>query len=314
MSDAKSTRFLTAESSEGPEIRIPVATIKGAHDGPTALIVAGVHGSEYVGLEAVRKLHHTVDPSTLSGTLITVPTFGLPAFYGFATHVSPVDGLNPGREFPGDPNGSHTQRAAHLLWTNLVEQADVVVDVHGGDLEEHLTEYVQVNLTGNADVDDRSLALARAFGIELLVTSPVPETAPTQGNLFAMAAQAGKAGVLTEAGSHGLLDHELADWYHDRLLDGLRGLGMLPDAPAPVQHRNLYRFGGAFAPVEGCWYPDVSEGDEVAKGDRLGEMRDVFGTKVCDIHSDDDAVILGVMTIPARPEGSMLVGYATVTP
>jgi hypothetical protein len=306
------TRFLTADSREGPEIRIPVATIDGAHDGPTTLIVAGVHGSEYVGLEAVRRLRRSVDPATLSGRLVTVPCFGLPAFYGFATHINPIDGLNPGREFPGDPAGSFTQRAAHLVWAELVEPADAVVDVHGGDLEEELTEYVQVNLTGDETVDQRSLHLARSFGIELLVTSPVPPEPPTRGNLFAMAAWHGKAGVLTEAGSHGILDHDLVAWYHDRLLDGLRGLGMVPGESPTLEHRQLHRFGGAYAPLEGCWYPDVVKGDTISAGQRLGEMRDVFGDHLCDVHADADAVVLGVMTIPARPEGSMLLGYATI--
>jgi predicted deacylase len=314
MSSSKSTSFLTAESLEGPEIRIPVATVQGDHDGPTMLVVAGVHGSEYVGLESVRRLYHSIDPADLSGRLITVPTFGLPAFYGFATHINPIDGLNPGREFPGDPGGTFTQRAAHLVWTELVEQSDAVVDVHGGDLEEELTEYVQVNLTGDDTVDEQSLRLARAFGIELFVTSPAPAERPSSGNLFAMAAWHGKAGVLTEAGSHGILDMDLVEWYHDRLVDGLKGYGMLPGDPAEVEHRRLHRFGGAFAPTEGCWYPSVLKGETIAAGQRIGEMRDVFGEHICDVHSDDDAVVLGVMTIPARPEGSMLLGYATVAP
>lgn len=312
MTTPKTTSFLTAESREGPEIQIPVATVHGEQDGPTMLIVAGVHGSEYVGLEAVRRLHRTVEPAALSGRLITVPCFGLPAFYGFATHVNPIDGLNPGREFPGDPDGSFTQRAAHLVWSELVSQADAVVDVHGGDLEEELTEYVQVNLTGDEAVDARSLDLAKAFGIELMVTSPVPSEPPASGNLFSMAAAHGKAGVLTEAGSHGILDMELVAWYHDRLLDGIRGMGMLPGDPQRVDHRQLYRFGGAFAPLDGCWYPSVAEGDTVASGQRIGEMRDVFGEHVCDVFAEEDAVVLGVMTIPGRPEGSMLLGYATL--
>jgi predicted deacylase len=310
----KTTRFLTAPSAEGPDITIPVATIEGQGDGPTVLVVAGVHGSEYTGLEAVRRLHRSVDPEQLSGRLITVPCFGLPAFYGFTTHVSPIDGRNPGREFPGASTGTHTQRAAHLLWTNLVEPSDAVVDVHGGDLEEELTEYVQVNLTGDEDLDARALAFARSFGFDLIVTSPVPATAPEQGGLFGMAAAAGKLGVLTEAGSHGILDLDLAGWYHDRLLDGLRGFGMLPGTPPDVEQTRLHRFGGVYAQVEGCWYPSVRKGDRVQQGQRVGEMRDVFGEHVCDVHVDEDAVVLGVMTIPARPEGSMLLGYATVAP
>ena len=61
----KTTRFLTAPSAEGPDITIPVATIEGQGDGPTVLVVAGVHGSEYTGLEAVRRLHRSLDPEQL---------------------------------------------------------------------------------------------------------------------------------------------------------------------------------------------------------------------------------------------------------
>lgn len=312
---SKSTTYLTCESAEGPEVRVPVATVEGANDGPTLLIVAGVHGSEYVGLEAVKRLHHSLDPASLSGRLITVPCFGLPAFYGFATHISPIDGANPGRVFPGDPNGTHTERAADQVWTHLVSQADAVVDVHGGDLEEELTEYVQVNLTGDATVDEGSIALGKAFGFPLMVTSPVPETPPDKGNFFAQAAWEGKPGVLTEAGSHGILDMELVDWYHDRLADGLRGFGMLPGPTTGVDDPEiLHRFGGAFAPMDGCWFPSVVKGDRIARGQKIGEMRDIFGEHITDVASPDDAVVLGVMTIPGRPEGSMLLGYATVAP
>ncbi len=314
MSASKSTRWLTAPGGDGPEIRIPVATVTGANEGPTVLIVGGVHGSEYVGQEAVRRLHQTVDPAELSGTLITVPVFGIPAFYGLAAHISPEDGLNPGSSFPGRPDGSHTERACNLLWTELVEQADFVVDVHGGDLEEELTEYTQVDLTGDDELDAKAIAFARGFGFRLLVTAPPKPRDRVAGGLFSMAASAGKVGILTEAGSHGDLDHELADWYHDRLLDGLRGVGALPGAGSDVEPQILYRFGGAFAPESGCWYPDVKKDDTVSAGQRMGEMRDMFGEKLCDIYSEDDAVVLGVMTIPPREKGQMLVGYATVAP
>ena len=268
----KSTRFLTAADPDGPEIKIPVATIEGRTDGPTMLIVAGVHGSEYTGLEAVRRLHHTVDADELSGRLITVPCFGLPAFYGFATHVSPIDGLNPGREFPGDPNGSHTQRAAHLLWTNLVEVADAVVDVHGGDLEEDLTEYVQVNLTGNSELDDRALRPGQGirFRAPRHVTGP-ERASPRQGGLFSMAAAAGKLGVLTEAGSHGILDLDLATWYHDRLLDGLRGFGMLPGARRRRRHDPAVPLRRRLRPGRGLLVPLGAQGRPSRRGPAGGD-------------------------------------------
>ena len=42
----KETRYLEADAPDGATISVPVATIRGASDGPTLAIVGGVHGAE----------------------------------------------------------------------------------------------------------------------------------------------------------------------------------------------------------------------------------------------------------------------------
>src|SRR5687768_10519961 len=74
----KDTRFLTRAGPAAEEIRVPVATVYGHQDGPTMVMVAGVHGSEYVGIEACKRLFARVRAEELSGTLITVPCLNLP--------------------------------------------------------------------------------------------------------------------------------------------------------------------------------------------------------------------------------------------
>lgn len=307
----KETRFLTAESREGPEVRVPVATVQGAKDGPTLLVVAGVHGSEYVGIEATRQLFARTDPQSLSGRLVTVPCFGLPAFYGLAAHVSPIDGVNPGNAFPGSADGTHTERAAHLVWTELFPGADAVIDVHGGDLEEELVEYAQINLTGNQAADEAGEALARALGLPLFVKVP-QRPQPTEGDsLFRIAPWHGTPGVLAEAGSHGELDLTLVDVYRSAFENGMRHLGMLEgDASAP-EPQLLHRFAGIFAPVDGFWAPAVKKGETLEQGQVVGEMYDLFGEHLATVEAEEAGVILGVITTPARTAGSTLVGLGT---
>ncbi len=309
----KETGYLTADSREGEGVRVPVATVQGANDGPTLLVVAGVHGSEYVGIEATRRLFAETDPAALSGRLVTVPCFGLPAFYGLSAHVNPLDNADPGRAFPGDPEGSHSERAAYLVWSELLAGADAVVDVHGGDLEEELVEYSQINLTGNAAVDAPGEALARAVGFPLFVRVPVPETPPTSNSLFKMAPWHGIPGVLLEAGSHGELDLALVERYHAALVNALRHLGMLAGSPQrsgePVL---LHRFVGIGAPVEGFWYPSVKKGETLRAGQVVGEMYDIFGAKLAEIEAPEDGIILGVITTPARRVGSTLLGFGSL--
>ena len=245
MAAARETQMLVAESREGQEVAVPVASVRGASDGPTLLVVAGVHGSEYVGIEATRRLFQRVDAGSLRGRSLTVPCFGLPAFYGLQAHTSPVDGIDPGRAFPGDPNGPYTERAADLVGKNLAHDADAVIDVHGGDLEEELVEYSQITLSGDPGVDAAGEALARSLAFPLFVRAPRPTSPQTSMSLFVAAAAAGIPGVLAEAGSHGVLDLELAETNHQALRNALVHLGMIDGAPAQVaEPQLLHRFEG----------------------------------------------------------------------
>jgi hypothetical protein len=314
MAAAKETRYLTASTPKDEEIRVPVATATGASDGPTLLVVAGVHGSEYVGIEATKRLFQWVVPERLRGTLITVPCLNLPAFFGLAAHINPVDGRDLGRSFPGDAGGSHSERLTDLVWNALVQKADFVVDVHGGDLEEELVEYSQVNLTGNTAVDEAGEALARALDMPMFVKRPEPEQRDASGGLYDMASANGIPAVLSEAGSHGMLDERIVAIHFRGLRNALHHLGMYDgeptrENPSPLE---LRRFTGIAAPVDGFWKPYVTKGEIVQKGQPVGEMQDLFGEKLAIVDSDEDAAILGVITIPPRPRGSMLIGLGTI--
>lgn len=311
----KTTYHLTAESNEGIEIEIPVATVNGATDGPTLLVVAGVHGSEYVGIEATRRLFAETDPGTLGGRLVTVPCFGVPAFYGLAAHVSPVDGLDPGRAFPGDPDGTYTQRAAHLVWSELAVGSDAVIDVHGGDLEEHLVEYAQITLSGKDETDAAAEQLACALGFPLFVRAPKPTVTSDGTSLFVAASTNGIPGVLAEAGSHGELDLNLAELYHQALRGALVHLGMVDgDLPGTREPQVLHRFEGIRAPIEGFWIPTVTKGETIRTGQTVGTMQDFFGAHLSDVVSHEDGVVLGVISTPARTKNAMLIGLATINP
>jgi hypothetical protein len=74
----------------------------------------------------------------------------------------------------------------------------------------------------------------------------------------------------------------------------------------------LHRFAGIAAPCEGFWYPVVKKGDVITKGQAVGEIRDFFGNPLATVISEENAAILGVMTVPARAKGDMLMGLGTL--
>jgi len=311
----KETRYLRAASSASGEIEFPVATAHGATDGPTLVVVAGVHGSEYDGIEATKRLFEWVEPATLRGTLVTVPCLNIPAFYGLAMHINPRDGLNPARCFPGDASGSDTERLVDLLWREVVLGADAVVDVHGGDLEEELVDYSQVNLTGNEDVDRVAEGVALALDMPFFCRRAAPATLPPRdGTLCQIAGTNGIPAALAESGSHGVLDPACVETHLKGLKNALSYLEMV-DTPPVIEVEEptlLHRFAGVGCPVSGLWYPAVAKGDTIEKGQTLGAIRDFFGNELQLVVSEENAVVLGVMTVLAREEGEMLMGLGTL--
>jgi predicted deacylase len=50
------------------------------------------------------------------------------------------------------------------------------------------------------------------------------------------------------------------------------------------------------ATEDGCWYPWVALEDQVTKGQKLGEIRDFFGTVKAEYFADSDGVVLYLVT------------------
>ncbi|MBI2951874.1 succinylglutamate desuccinylase/aspartoacylase family protein, partial [bacterium] len=138
----KETGWLNVASRpDGGDWRLPFLCVTGAKAGPTLLVIAGVHGDEYEGVEAIPEIFSRIDPRSLRGALLMVPVCNVPA-YEAATRSSPLDGLNLARVFPGDENGSVTQRIAHWITERLLKGADLLIDLHSGGVTYHMPTLV----------------------------------------------------------------------------------------------------------------------------------------------------------------------------
>lgn len=93
-------------------------TIVARGTGPTVLILAGNHGDEYQGQIAIMKLARELTPEMVNGRIILIPSLNFPAARA-AARLSPVDGMNMNRAFPGQPEGAVTSQIAHYLTTVL---------------------------------------------------------------------------------------------------------------------------------------------------------------------------------------------------
>ncbi len=128
---------------------IPIAVIKNGN-GPTALLSGGNHGDEYEGQVALMNLVREIDPEQVQGQLIIIPMFNRPAVLA-GTRLSPLDGRNMNRAFPGQRNDTITGMIAHYVSQVLLPLADIVVDIHSGGRTLQFLPSVNMHHLANAN-------------------------------------------------------------------------------------------------------------------------------------------------------------------
>lgn len=120
-----------AAGTDGNPVGIQFEVVHGAFEGPVYALQGGIHGDEYEGQEAVRRLLSELDPAAMHGTVVGIPCLNHGAFDS-AGRVSVIDSGNMNRVFPGSPTGRQTEQLADLYVRELVPAADALVDLHTG--------------------------------------------------------------------------------------------------------------------------------------------------------------------------------------
>ncbi|WP_246113922.1 succinylglutamate desuccinylase/aspartoacylase domain-containing protein [Streptomyces montanus] len=282
---------------------IPLTLVNGSRPGPRVVITAGVHGGEFTPIDAVVRLADTLDPREVHGQVIICPVANPPAVYQGRLNVSPVDGVNINRVFPGDPDGGPTERLAAWLFAHLVDGADVYVDLHCGGIDQVLRDFVGYRLTGDPDLDKATAELAGSFGIEDVIIGLTAEG----GNSHAAAARRGISAVLVEVGSLGQRDEATALRRVDGLHTALRHLGVLDhDGSAQTPIRTWVWSAGVTSEATGLWYPEFSfDADiigEVAEGDVLGRIVDPADGREHTVHAPAGGrIVYGMHGLTVRP-------------
>lgn len=155
----------------------------GSRPGPHVLITAGIHGSEYPGILAARKLRAFLSQADIAGTVTVLPLCNPTALKERAKAIFPEDGKNLNRMFPGNPEGSASEKTAWAI-TQLQDEADFYIDLHGGDLFEKLTPYVYVPGNCAPEVTTTARAAAQVLSVPVRVCHRHPP-APTTALRFA---------------------------------------------------------------------------------------------------------------------------------
>ena len=255
-------------------VMIPVTTVANGK-GPTALVLGGNHGDEYQGQIAAMKLARQLTPDMVTGRIILIPSLNFQAARA-ATRLSPLDGMNMNRAFPGESEGCVTSQVAHFLTTVLFPMSDVVIDIHSGGRSMEFVPCSHMHLVPNPDQRRKMLTAMLAWGTDfsflyadIAGTGLLPVEAENQGKLVVTTELGG--GECIPASVHRIAQDGLRNvLIHVGLLRGVvqtrEGLGKPPAILTQALNREDY----LLAPESGIFEICVDLGDTVVKGDIVG--------------------------------------------
>ncbi|NIM49911.1 MAG: succinylglutamate desuccinylase [Gemmatimonadales bacterium] len=304
----KVSGFLEVPAGVDEGTRIPVTVARGVRRGPAVAFIAGTHGYEYPPITALQRIREKLEPTQLAGTVILVHVANMPSFLGRTIYYSPVDGKNLNRVYPGRPDGTVSERIAYVITSEVIDRADYVVDLHGGDGNEALRPYCYWMVTGDENLDTASRDMAVAFGLDhIVIDRGRPDDPNASVYTSNTALTRGKPGITTETGRLGSNDAVWVDLAERGVWNLLRHFRMLGGeverAPAVVwlDHYEVLR-----SPVTGIFQPAVRDGYAVAEGGLLGVLVDFFGEPLQEVRAPFGGIVNYILGTPPVSEGEPL--------
>ncbi len=271
------------------EFRLPATIIHGRQPGKTMLVTAGIHSGEYVGIQAAIDLARALDVEKVAGTVVIVKVVNRPAFEQRKGSMGLTDGKNLNRVFPGDPEGTETERLAWAIAREVFPAADYYIDLHSGDDYEELAPYVYYAGVAGEDVVAKSREMAAWVDVPYMVRSGV-----ASGGAYNYAASQGIPSILIERGGMGAWTEEEARSSRRDVRNILCNLGIYQEEK---DYRKYYPLDVVdvryqHASHGGLWYPMKKAGDIIAQGTLIGEVRNYEGNPVEGCWAEFDGVIL----------------------
>ena len=196
----------------------------------------------------------------------------------------------------------------------VVKPSDVVVDLHGGDIDEDLRPYSYWTRTGNAAQDEASHALVMAFGLDHVILRDVDlSNAASTRSLGGYSLSQGKTMIVAEAGRAGTVLTPDVDALVNGCLNVLGSLKMTAHAVKPLA-KPIFVEGGSRAQASGpgMFYPTAKRDTVVKEGDVIGYTTDYVGRKTGDVKAPASGLVTFIRPVPSMWQGATLANISPI--
>jgi predicted deacylase len=295
-------RLEMAGNDSEPDTFVPVGVIEGTTDGPRAAVVAGVHGTELVTQDAVQALWQQLSSEQVHGSLVIVFVADVLAAQAGIPGANPIDRRNFNRFWPGSAEGTYSERLEARLWSELLSEPSVVIDVHGGEWTEEVRPFALVHPSGDGDRDREALRLAVAMGL------PYVQGTAGEGTLSGAVIRSGRIGLALEVGGGGRRGKGDLDQIVMALKGALAAAGSIEAPRAPEAEPSVVLAGGQHltSPVGGVLVQAVELGQRVQPGETVCTVTDFGGEVLATITAPRSGQILLRTLARVVVEGSVV--------
>jgi hypothetical protein len=296
-------QLVVGEARDGSPVGLPVAVLNGADTGRHLHLQAVSDGDELNGLGVLTRLLPRLDPASIAGTITVVAIANLPG-YLVAEHRNPIDDTKLNRAYPGDPDGTSSERIAHET-LQAATAADLVVDLHQGSTSRMIDE-VRVRCGRHHRLHDECLELARVFDAGHVLDQQGPE-----GQLARVAPDEGVPTIDPELGG-------TVGWDESSIKVGVRGVervldyyGFVTGNTMPRDQVQVTGFDRYGAPAGGLVRFRQSLGDRVEAGDPLFDVVDPFGRRKQRVQAGGDGIFWRSRRLPQVATGEYVCSVGT---
>jgi hypothetical protein len=296
-------RLEVGETRDGSPVGLPVAVVNGDDDGDTLYIQAASDGDELNGVGVVREVVPRLDPAELSGTVLVVGIVNYHAFQ-VAQHRNPIDDTKMNRAYPGDPEGTSSERIAAATF-EAATRADIALDLHQGSTSRMIDE-VRVRCGPRHRLHGECLELAKAFDCGYVLDQKGPD-----GQLARAAPDEGIPTIDPELGG-------AVGWDETSIRRGVRGVfnvlrayGFIEGEVEAQRQTRASGFDQYGSPTGGLVEFKAGLGEQVRAGDPLFEVTDAFGTLKGRVTAGSDGIFWRCRRLPMVATGEYVCSVGT---
>ncbi len=284
-------------------IYIPVMVAKGKKDGPVLGITAAVHGNELNGISIIQRLFSQIEVENLSGTIVGIPVVNVPALINNERFFPDNQDLN--RIMPGKPNGNLGQVYANRVLERIVSEFDYLLDLHTASFGRINSYYIRADLSSKT-----ALKLAKLQEPQIILNAP-----PRDGTLRGAAADLGIDAITIEVGDPNKFQKGMIKSGLHGIYNTLDFLDMYRDTDLVTvtnQHIVCNSSSWLYTDIGGVLrvFPDLT--DVIEKGEKIAEVRNVFGELLKEYYAPNKGVIIGKSTHPIAQTGSRIIHLGKV--